>query len=1204
LALKGYRIMKQYTHALVVGVILTIITQLTWTPTVRAQSAGNTQYQLTINAAAHSKYGLYYPVTYQFAMQSGLSGLTAQYRTNPTGIWQSLDTKTSADFFNGVNAARFDYAAGMAYLSVAFAANSDNLYLRVINSGGQEVSLSYVGMPLYYDNRKAAATVSLDDWSSTSNTDFNNAATLLSAQHIHFTVAVETNQHPDWSIVQQWVNTGWMEVASHSRNHPCSEADYQGLGYTSEIDGSKQDILSNVNLPYPYVLSYIEPCGVDSATIRQGIVAAGYLATRGYPVPPVQNTFAAWGSDGSYQRVMYSIDTWAWPWYTQDAALLSQANAAFDAAYAAGGIYHLVDHPWQGRWYAGYTLDAHGRYIANRRDVWYAAFGELYLYHYVQERGQVTIAPLGAATPTSVPIATNTATPTSIATPTNTDTPMVTPSQIATETPLPVPTPTSTSTATDLPTPTTQVNAPTPTPTPGPGSNTQFQILINSAAHLRYGLYYPVTYMFRVPAGAGNLVAQYRYSMSDNWTTLDVKTSADLFSGVNAVRFDNVNHIAYVSVAFARSSDVVYVRILDGQNEAQVSYLGMPAYYDNRHAAAVVTLDDWDAQSANWDVANRILTAARIHYTAAIISARSPNWALVQHWYDQGYLEPGAHTRTHPCTDAEYLQYGSAWQVAGVRDDILTNLTMRNPYVPAFIEPCGFESALVRQAIVDAGYIADRGAAPGPGTYMPWGQDGAYQQMMYTYSPQTWTGTGSAALRDQANASFDSVYTASGIYLLFDHPSQGLWADGSYLAQHINHISGRPDVWYAAFGELYLYHFVQERGLVSVSAGATPQPTFTPTPSPTPGGEVVNPADLGALPMGTDVLLNFNNYPNPVDGQAVPANYAGCVWSGLAEGAPWSHITTWGLSVVGANLQGTITFPRPVLVKSVRVSSVAANTFTLSSPGNPNASITTGQNGLLTLDTGWVNPVTSLTLRSSTSDHLFDDLRLTVGTTLPTPTLTALPTATPSRTPTLTPTPNRTATPTRTPTVTRTATPSRTPTRTPTPSRTATPSRTPLPATSTAILTQTPTAVGGSEVINPADLGALAAGTDVLLDFNNYVSPVDGRAIPAGYAGCTWASLVEGAPWAGLTTWNFYIASGAQGTITFPRPVLVKSIRVSSTTSNMFTLSSAGNADVSLTPMGNSPQTLVTGWSNPVTSLTVRSSTSDHAFDDLRLTVR
>ncbi len=194
------------------------------------------------------------------------------------------------------------------------------------------------------------------------------------------------------------------------------------------------------------------------------------------------------------------------------------------------------------------------------------------------------------------------------------------------------------------------------------------------------------------------------------------------------------------------------------------------------------------------------------------------------------------------------------------------------------------------------------------------------------------------------------------------------------------------------------------------------------------------------------------------------------------------------------------------------------------------------------------------------------------------------------------------ATPTSTPTITPTpiGAPSRTPTNTPTPIQSAAPSSTPTSTPTLTPATFTPTP---SEVVDPTDIATLPAGTNVLLDFNNYPSPTDGTAIPANYAGGTWSSLVEGSPWAGITTWNFYIANGGpQGIITFPRPVIVKSVRVSSGNSNTFTLSSAGNADVSVTTSGNNPQTLVTGWTNPVTSLTVRSSTGDQVLDDLRLT--
>ncbi|MBN2149082.1 MAG: hypothetical protein JW726_16980, partial [Anaerolineales bacterium] len=244
-----------------------------------------------------------------------------------------------------------------------------------------------------------------------------------------------------------------MEAASHSRNHACSESAYLGLGYAYQVSGSKQDILANLQLPYPYVPAYIEPCGYTDPALRQAVVAAGYLATRGFPTPPIQNDFSAWGEDGSYQRALFTLDTYPWPWSTQSAALLAQANASFDAAYSAGEIYHLVDHPWQARWFPGSTLDSHTQYIGNRPDVWYAAFGELYLYHFVYERGLVTVSPHDGTTSTPpAPTATNTGLP-----PAATNTPLP---PTATNTLLP-PTPTST----DLPPTATSTPLP-PTATP------------------------------------------------------------------------------------------------------------------------------------------------------------------------------------------------------------------------------------------------------------------------------------------------------------------------------------------------------------------------------------------------------------------------------------------------------------------------------------------------------------------------------------------------------------------------------------------------------------------------------------------------------------------------------------------------------------------------------------------------------------------
>ncbi len=104
---------------------------------------------------------------------------------------------------------------------------------------------------------------------------------------------------------------------------------------------------------------------------------------------------------------------------------------------------------------------------------------------------------------------------------------------------------------------------------------TQFQVVIDSTAHQRFGLYYPVTYMFQIPAGSSNLSAQYRYNQGDSWSSLPVLTSADFFNGINAARFDYSNNVAYLSIAFSPALDVIYLRVLNGASEVSLTYLSI-----------------------------------------------------------------------------------------------------------------------------------------------------------------------------------------------------------------------------------------------------------------------------------------------------------------------------------------------------------------------------------------------------------------------------------------------------------------------------------------------------------------------------------------------------------------------------------------------------------------------------------------------------
>jgi PKD repeat protein len=353
---------------------------------------GSDEYQIHVDSSAHLKFGLYYPATYKFRLPAGATNLSAEYRTGD-GAWKALPEKTSTDFFNGIDAARFDYANGFAYLSARFAPNSDDLFLRVLDSSGHPVPLSFDLIPPYYDNRKAAVSLILDDWNTNFDTEFSTAIGYLIPRNLYFTVAIIAGD-VSFSSVQQKLDqyNDFFELASHSLHHACSAVDYAANGYQAETTGSRDAINGNLTYPTkPYVPVFVEPCGYSDTSLEAGITAANYLVTRssndsfntGSQFIPWDNLQQRYGRAG----VVYNDDR---PGDT--ATLLTEANALFDRAIAAGGIYALMDHPEKGYWHDNSYLLQHLDRIKGRTDLWYVPFGQLYQYHFLQEnRGNLTI---------------------------------------------------------------------------------------------------------------------------------------------------------------------------------------------------------------------------------------------------------------------------------------------------------------------------------------------------------------------------------------------------------------------------------------------------------------------------------------------------------------------------------------------------------------------------------------------------------------------------------------------------------------------------------------------------------------------------------------------------------------------------------------------------------------------------------------------
>jgi hypothetical protein len=347
------------------------------------------QWQISVDSSIHENYGLTYPLTYVFNIAGKATSIKVYYRFLPEQNWTQLPEKTENDFFNGINAVRFDHSNNKGYVSIAFSDLSNKIYLNFTDNYDKPIEAEFVETAKYYDNRKAVVVSTADDWSYEYNAYFKNACEAFRTRNIWLTVAMITGSAP-WDDIQRELDAGYIEPASHSYNHP-DQVPY--LDYDLQIGASKQQIIGNLTLPplnrkglTEYVWAWIEPSGKSDETCRSKLGKYMYLCDRDTTTVDI---FASWDPTNQlYQRIGGSI------WGDQNLAT-ETLNSKFDQAYNGGGIYHLMFHP---QMLNLTTLLPHLDYISERKDVWYAGFGHLYVYHFAQERNLVSVSPTGKLT--------------------------------------------------------------------------------------------------------------------------------------------------------------------------------------------------------------------------------------------------------------------------------------------------------------------------------------------------------------------------------------------------------------------------------------------------------------------------------------------------------------------------------------------------------------------------------------------------------------------------------------------------------------------------------------------------------------------------------------------------------------------------------------------------------------------------------------
>ena len=353
-------------------------------PILTINSGDRNETNITVDTQTHIDYGLAYPVTYEFILPAGSDNLQSYRRFQSIQDWSQMVEKTEEDFFNGIEAVRFDYDDNMAYISIGFSEFSDSIFIKLTDNDGNIIDATYSTMSQYYDNRDAAVTSTADDWAYWNNDKFVQTCQIFRSFNLWLSCAIVTDVgDPDtWVDIQNQLDSGYVEAVSHSRTHPY--VPYNDL--EGEVLGSMQDLILNLDLPAhnsygirEYIYAWVAPYGEYDDEIDSMVSVAKYLVTRMYYGN--DHGFSTWDQElYKYDPIGVSMEVGPlWLGTTETTEL----NNTFDEVLADGGIYHVMCHPNILEWDQDYPWE-HLEHISNRNNVWYTGFGHLYAYHFLQ----------------------------------------------------------------------------------------------------------------------------------------------------------------------------------------------------------------------------------------------------------------------------------------------------------------------------------------------------------------------------------------------------------------------------------------------------------------------------------------------------------------------------------------------------------------------------------------------------------------------------------------------------------------------------------------------------------------------------------------------------------------------------------------------------------------------------------------------------
>ena len=353
-------------------------------PIVAVERTARNVTVISIDHQTHVDYGLSYPLTYEFSIPIGSQGSNSYCKFQSGQDWSLIEEKTSDDFFNGIEAVRFDHANNIAYVSIGFSEYSDSIFFKITDDQGHALDAQYVQTSEYYDGREAVVTATADDWADWCHEKFIQTCQIFRNHNVWLSTAIVTSGVGEgtWVDIQTQIDSGYIEPVSHSRTHPY--APYTDL--EGEVLGSKQDLIDNLVLPQhnrsgdnEYIYAWVAPYGEYDDDIDSMVSVAQYLVSRMYHGD--EHVFSDWDQE-SFKYDPVGVSTEFGPLWLGTTDTI-ELNNSFDQVLEDGGIYHVMCHPNILEWDQEYPW-VHLEHISNRRNVWYVGFGHLYAYHFLQ----------------------------------------------------------------------------------------------------------------------------------------------------------------------------------------------------------------------------------------------------------------------------------------------------------------------------------------------------------------------------------------------------------------------------------------------------------------------------------------------------------------------------------------------------------------------------------------------------------------------------------------------------------------------------------------------------------------------------------------------------------------------------------------------------------------------------------------------------